>query len=154
MNDEIKEYVIKFHNTYEKLAPNYGYETRKDTKELNFNSNNGKLMYATINEIITPLLDDITNLQQENEVLENEKDMFYKVSQERLNKWLSLNDENNKLVEIIKDYKSRIEKAVEYIKTELVDEWSIKNGGCVSGSDLPVDAITPLLNILNGKGDE
>ena len=63
MNNEIKEYVIKFHNTYEKLAPNYGYETRKDTKELDFNSSNGKLMYATINEIITPLLDYITNLQ-------------------------------------------------------------------------------------------
>ena len=67
MNDEIKEYVIKFHNTYEKLAPNYGYETRKDTKELDFNSNNGKLMYATINEIITPLLDYIKNLQKEKE---------------------------------------------------------------------------------------
>lgn len=35
--------------------------------------------------------------------------------------------------------------------TELIDEWSIRNHGCVSGSDLPVEAITPILNILQGS---
>lgn len=41
-------------------------------------------------------------------------------------------------------------KAINYIMTELITEWDIKNGGYVSGSDLPVDAIIPLLNILQG----
>ena len=36
-----------------------------------------------------------------------------------------------------------------YIMTELITEWDIKNDGCVSGSDLPVDAITPILEILD-----
>ena len=38
--------------------------------------------------------------------------------------------------------------------TELIDEWNIKNGGYVSGSDLPVDTIIPLLDILKGDEDE
>ena len=125
MNDEIKEYVIKFHNTYEKLAPNYDYETRKDTKELDFNSNNGKLMYATINEIITPLLDDITNLQQENEKLLSEN--------------IAIKSVRNMVDETI--YKSRCEKAVEYIKNCPEYLWANVN-------------TRVLLNILNGKGEE
>lgn len=40
----------------------------------------------------------------------------------------------------------------EYIMTELITEWDIKNGGCVIGSDLPVDAITPILEILDKDG--
>lgn len=63
MIEEIKEYTLKFHNTYERLAPNYGYETRKDTKEFDFNSNNGKLMYATVSEIISPLLQKVEQLE-------------------------------------------------------------------------------------------
>lgn len=77
-----------------------------------------KASACDLDEVYHAVIDTITNLQQENEVLENEKDMFYKVSQERLNKWLSLNDENNKLVEIIKDYKSRCEKIQKIINTE------------------------------------
>lgn len=71
MIEEIKEYTLKFHNTYERLAPNYGYETRKDTKEFDFNSNNGKLMYATVSEIISPLLQKVEQLEKENERLNN-----------------------------------------------------------------------------------
>lgn len=51
-------------------------------------------------------------------------------------------------------YKSRNKKAIEYIMTELITEWDIKNDGYVSGSDLPVDAITPLLNILKGDNKD
>ena len=44
----------------------------------------------------------------------------------------------------------RIKKKVrEYIMSELITEWDIKNNGCVSGSDLPADAITPILEILD-----
>lgn len=42
----------------------------------------------------------------------------------------------------------------EYIMTELITEWNIKNGGCVSGSDLPVDAIIPILEILDKGNDK
>jgi hypothetical protein len=41
-----------FHETYEKLAPEYGYETREDTKSFDANTKNGKLMIATCKEIL------------------------------------------------------------------------------------------------------
>lgn len=42
-----------------------------------------------------------------------------------------------------------IKEVREYIMLNLITEWDIKNNGCVSGSDLPADAITPILNILD-----
>lgn len=56
MNKEILEITKEFHDTYEKLASEYTYETREDTKVFDINSNNGKLMYATVNEIVSPIL--------------------------------------------------------------------------------------------------
>ena len=56
MNLEILEITKEFHDTYEKLASEYTYETRKDTKVFDINSSNGKLMYATVNEIVSPIL--------------------------------------------------------------------------------------------------
>lgn len=56
MDKEILEITKKFHDTYEKLASEYTYETREDTKVFDINSNNGKLMYATVNEIVSPIL--------------------------------------------------------------------------------------------------
>lgn len=41
----------KFHETYERLAPSFGYETRPETKAFDPNSPNGKLMIAVCNEI-------------------------------------------------------------------------------------------------------
>lgn len=40
------ELAVKFHETYENLAPKYGYETREETKKFDANSPNGKLMVA------------------------------------------------------------------------------------------------------------
>lgn len=54
----------------------------------------------------------------------------------------------------IRVLEDRIDKAIEYIMTELITEWDIKNDGYVSGSDLQADAITPLLNILKGEDNE
>ena len=62
MNKEILEITKKFHDTYEKLASEYTYETREDTKVFDINSNNGKLMYATVNEIVSPILEENTKL--------------------------------------------------------------------------------------------
>ena len=78
MSEEIKEYTLKFHKYYERLAPNYGYETRKDTKEFDFNSNNGKLMYATVSEIISPLLQKVEQLENiRKEAIEYIKEDMY-----------------------------------------------------------------------------
>ena len=63
MNKEMLEITKKFHDTYEKLASEYTYETRKDTKVFDINSNNGKLMYATVNEIVSPILKENQKLK-------------------------------------------------------------------------------------------
>ena len=42
----------RFHETYERLAPQYGYETRLDTRAFDPASKNGKLMVAACAEII------------------------------------------------------------------------------------------------------
>lgn len=45
------EIAKKFHETYERLAPSFGYETRKDTKAFDPDSPNGKLMTAVCQEV-------------------------------------------------------------------------------------------------------
>ena len=62
MNKEILEINKKFHDTYEKLSKDYDYETRKETRVFDINSSNGKLMYATVNEVIKPILEENTKL--------------------------------------------------------------------------------------------
>jgi hypothetical protein len=42
----------QFHDTYERLAPTFGYETRPETREFNPESPNGRLMVAVCKEII------------------------------------------------------------------------------------------------------
>jgi hypothetical protein len=46
------ELAVLFHNTYEKLAPSFGYETRVDTKLFETTTSNGMLMIAVCKEII------------------------------------------------------------------------------------------------------
>ena len=41
----------RFHETYERLAPQFGYKTRKETREFDPRSPNGKLMIAVCAEI-------------------------------------------------------------------------------------------------------
>lgn len=42
----------KFHDIYERLAPDFGYETREDTREFDPESQNGKLMTAVLQELL------------------------------------------------------------------------------------------------------
>lgn len=84
------------------------------------------------------------DLQEENKTLRKNQ-RYYK------NGVFSLEYDKETLSDMIDDYKSRNEKAIDYIMTELIDEWAIENNGYVSGSDLPADAIIPLLNILKGE---
>lgn len=46
------ELAILFHETYERLAPTIGYETRKDTRLFDPESKNGKLMVAVCGAIL------------------------------------------------------------------------------------------------------
>jgi hypothetical protein len=41
-----------FHETYERLAPSFGYVTRPETREFNATSDNGKLMVATCEAVL------------------------------------------------------------------------------------------------------
>jgi len=49
---EIRELAEKFHEAYERLAPEYGYETRPETKQFDPESPNGKLMIAVCDELL------------------------------------------------------------------------------------------------------
>ena len=42
----------QFHELYEEYAPQFGYETRKDTKEFDPKSNNGRLMAKVCYEVV------------------------------------------------------------------------------------------------------
>ena len=42
--NEVYKLAKQFHTLYELLAPDFGYETREDTKEFDEHSKNGRLM--------------------------------------------------------------------------------------------------------------
>ena len=44
--------AVIFHDTYERLAPSFGYETRKETRAFDPESPNGKLMIAVCAQIL------------------------------------------------------------------------------------------------------
>ena len=46
----------RFHETYERLAPSFGYETRPDTKAFDPTSPNGRLMIAVCGEVCSALI--------------------------------------------------------------------------------------------------
>jgi len=51
-----KDLALLFHNTYEELAPKFGYKTKDETKIFDENSVNGKLMIEVCNAILEKLL--------------------------------------------------------------------------------------------------
>ena len=51
-NARTRELAKRFHDTYERLAPPFGYATRSDTKTFDPESPNGKLMVAVCSEIL------------------------------------------------------------------------------------------------------
>ena len=51
MDDKALSLALLFHETYERLAPNYGYETRIATRKFDPDSPNGQLMIAVCGEI-------------------------------------------------------------------------------------------------------
>jgi len=55
MSNELPSLILalRFHEIYEKEAPNFGYTTREDTKEFDPKSNNGKLMIEVCRQILS-----------------------------------------------------------------------------------------------------
>ena len=52
-----EDLAISFHDYYEELAPSFGYKTRKDTRQFDINSPNGKLMIAVAERVIANILE-------------------------------------------------------------------------------------------------
>ena len=148
MNKEILEITKKFHDTYEKLASEYTYETREDTRVFDINSNNGKLMYATVNEIVSPILKDnkklkqkylnavadyemvMSELQELKKQLEdaNEKILLLQASEPMLNYKKALEETQQKefieyLEDKIKSYKNRDS----YMVTDILGSYDLNN---------------------------
>ncbi len=55
--ERLRNLAENFHNAYERLAPEYGYETREETREFDPDSPNGRLMIAVCALMVRPLLD-------------------------------------------------------------------------------------------------
>ena len=124
-DDEIKNILNKLNNC----------KWEKDTAEITYKILFGGEVYK--------LLDYITNLQQENERLKKLEYKFIDDSGENesftLEEYLDI---GNKLYDSERekeDYKSRCERAVEYIKINFVED---------------IITVKTLLNILNGRSDE
>ena len=49
---DAEKLAMLFHETYERLAPQFGYTTRIETQVFDPNTPNGKLMIAVCNEIL------------------------------------------------------------------------------------------------------
>ncbi len=73
--------AMEFHEIYERLAPQYGYTTRTDTKVFDPNTPNGKLMVAVCGEILT-LLDFPDGVCAHNVSLAEECQMCHRESQQ------------------------------------------------------------------------
>jgi len=54
----------RFHETYERLAPAFGYETRQETRRFDPTSKNGRLMIAVTDEIEAEISTEVERLQE------------------------------------------------------------------------------------------
>ena len=133
MDEKILEITKKFHDTYEKLSKEYGYETREDTKVFDINSNNGKLMYATVNEIVSPILKENQELKKQLENA-NEKIILLQASEPMLNYKKSI--ENAQQKEFIKYLEDEIEQKTPNVKWKHYNEdgfndYDVENPSCI-----------------------
>ena len=125
---DLEETTRRFHYIYEQVAKEYGYKTREDTKELDFNSPNGMTMLKTVEMITTPYLDEINELQEKNKKLITD----YRMSIEKRVK-----------------LEQRIDKGIEYIENNVLSY--IDEDGLESITDKEENE---LLNILRGEDKE
>jgi len=65
MSDKTEQLARAFHDAYEHLAPQFGYETRQDTKHFDPASANGKLMMAVCDKVFQPCIDAAVAAERE-----------------------------------------------------------------------------------------
>lgn len=88
---DLEETTRRFHNVYEQVAKEYGYKTREDTKELDFNSPNGMTMLKTVETITTPYLEEIERL---NNIINEFEDILKRDIKACNNKFENMFDRN------------------------------------------------------------
>ena len=157
--EEILKITKKFHDTYEKLSKEYDYETRKETRVFDINSSNGKLMYATVNEVIKPILEENQELREKIDKYENPEDMALMMM------WCTekVKDENEKLNKkyenAVADYektmfeKEQLKKQLEELKStnkvlseELTKDKILKQDCLTTCCGIPIGDIPKLIN--------
>lgn len=148
MNDELKEKKTKrIIEKIEGLATYVTIPRELAIYNVNIDSQEAKL-----------LIDYITNLQQENEKLKEENEKL-----KELDENYPIEEELAEAYRREEDYKSRIEKAVEYIKKDtrwFDSEYAKVYGELCSCAGANADRLEVLvnpgnlLNILNGRSDE
>lgn len=60
----------RFHETYERLAPSFGYETRTETRQFDSTTPNGKLMIAVCSELAPALVTPQPHIGDQGELVE------------------------------------------------------------------------------------
>ena len=121
--EEILKITKKFHDTYEKLSKEYDYETRKETRVFDINSSNGKLMYATVNEVIKPILEENQELKEKLDKYENPEDMTLFAM------WCTekVKDENQELKKQLEENKDKINWYENFEINKTIDKLRIKH---------------------------
>jgi hypothetical protein len=86
------EIAAAFHETYERLAPRFGYTTREDTRAFNSDSPNGRLMIAVCEELAPRLLsaarqqqDELFNVTAERDALRKRLEKAERDNERRFN---------------------------------------------------------------------
>lgn len=74
-----------FHDTYERLASGFGYETRTETRHFDPESSNGRLMIAVAGEVLTTLQRERDELRGEVERLRARSDAGERVANSAVN---------------------------------------------------------------------
>lgn len=112
---KLEEIARQFHNTYERLAPKFGYKTREDTKDFDPESPNGKLMIAVCGEVVKQYADKKdTELE---EILEEFQS--FKVENGKLNAWKGNLDPNRVEGWVKQKLKQYADKKVEEREAEI-----------------------------------
>lgn len=100
-----------FHEHYEKLAPKYGYETRKDTREFDADSDNGRLMLAVAGEIRRQIIDP-TIISASIKMLEADRNGLYQsMPVGDIDAW--------GLLELIQNHLSKLDQTINSLKASL-----------------------------------
>ena len=163
MKDEIKEILDRLEKIgfYANVPKELVYMTTNITPQecktlLDYITNLQKYYNDNVNEY-EELIVKYSNLQEENENLKEEINNIIRIEITKK----ELQEENERLKELNvcvgcnnnPDYKSRIEKAIEYIKNGLNAFEKIEDKELISNRMVDIECFNDLLNILQGVND-